>query len=291
GQPDLLQRPALGDLGQHLGRRYPGGVQDGADHRRVLEVLAPVVAGGEQPPVHRREPVGEPVPDHHPRLQRQQALHLGRVVLGLPDRWLPFGHVVLHQRERGERHLPGSPGVEAGQQVLVGVAGERAQVVPGDRERRQCHGCANRRFRRPIPRSAGIRLSTSRPTRPIVPPMAAPARTSLAWWCRRYTRLVATEPANARQAAVPAGVVGSMTAVENAARVCPLGKLLLFGVLTGTFPISRAAVGRSRFTTAFTALFTPYDSAPDRDSARAARRRAGPRRRPIPPASTTHTTP
>ena len=78
------------------------------------------------------------------------------------------------------------------------------------------------------------------------------------------------------QAAVPAGVVGRTTAVENAASVWPLGKLLLLGGRTGTEPTWRPLSGRSRWTSAFTTLLTPNETTPEYVNASAARRLASP---------------
>ena len=56
--------------------------------------------------------------------------------------------------------------------------------------------------------------------------------TSVGWWARRWTRLAATAAANPTLAAVPASESPRTKAVQKAARVWPLGKLLLVGVRT-----------------------------------------------------------
>ena len=71
--------------------------------------------------------------------------------------------------------------------------------------------------------------------------MTAPPITSVGWWARRWTRLAATAVAKATLAAVPASESARMKAVQNAARVCPLGKLLLDG---GRTAASRWSSGR-----------------------------------------------
>ena len=90
------------------------------------------MAGGEQGPVDGQEVLREPVPDHDAGGQGQQVGLLGRVV---PRRGAALGHVRLVEEERNEGHVPRGPGLEAVEDVLVAVAGERAPVVPGHSER------------------------------------------------------------------------------------------------------------------------------------------------------------
>ena len=75
---------------------------------------------------------------------------------------------------------------------------------------------------------------------------------------------------------VSAPVSASTKAVQKAARVCPLGKLLLVGVRTGA---SRWSPGRCRSTAAFAARLTSKDEKPAAPRATTARRRSGPYRR------------
>ena len=62
--------------------------------------------------------------------------------------------------------------------------------------------------------------------------MAAPPITSVGWCARRCTRLAATAAAKPTLAAVWASESARTKAVQKAASVCPLGKLLLEGVRT-----------------------------------------------------------
>jgi len=66
-------------------------------------------------------------------------------------------------------------------------------------------------------------------------------------------------------------------AAQNAARVCPLGKLLVFGSRTGTPPsatVSEVRSGRDRPTSALSPVFTRLDSTPAMARARTARARS-----------------
>ena len=92
--------------------------------------------------------------------------------------------------------------LEAVEHVLVGVAGERAAVVPGDGEGARAHVVANPWSAEKIPgptisgqREPPSRRHTRVATAPRARPIAAPATTSEAWWTFTYTRLVATTPA------------------------------------------------------------------------------------------------
>src|SRR5664280_3721201 len=71
-------------------------------------------------------------------------------------------------------------------------------------------------------------------------------------------------------------------AAQHAARVCPLGKLLVFGSRTGTPPsatVSEVRSGRDRPTSALRPVLTRLDSTPAMARARTARARSGPVRR------------
>ncbi len=63
--------------------------------------------------------------------ERQQVLGLVRVV---PDGRTTLGHVGLAQREGQEGHLPIGTSGQGGSEMLMGVAGKRAAVIPGDCE-------------------------------------------------------------------------------------------------------------------------------------------------------------
>ena len=76
--------------------------------------------------------------------------------------------------------------------------------------------------------------------------------------------------------------------MQKAARVWPLGKLLLVGVRT---PASRWSSGRWRSTAALTTRLTSSEENPAVASATTARRRSGPRRRALRPASSTQMSP
>src|ERR1700722_603453 len=87
-------------------------------------------------------------------------------------------------------------------------------------------------------------------------------------------RLTATAVAKPTLAVVPACESPRTNAVQKAARVCPLGKLLLVGVRT---PTSRWSSGRWRSTAAFTTRLTRRDEKPAAASPTTPRRRSGPR--------------
>ena len=136
---------------------------------------------------------------------------------------------------------------------------------------------------RGAPTRPGVtRRTKGRSPKPRTEPIAAPPITSVGWWARRWTRLAATAVANPTLAAVPASDSPRTKAVQKAARVWPLGKLLLVGVRT---PASMWSSGRWRSTAAFTTRLTRSDEKPAAASATTARRRSGPRRRAFRPAS------
>ena len=118
--------------------------------------------------------------------------------------------------------------------------------------------------------------------------MTAPPITSVGWWARRWTRLAATAVAKPTLAAVPASVSARMNAVQKAARVWPLGKLLLDGIRTAA---ARWSSGRCRSTAFFTTWLTISEEKPAVARATTARRRSGPRRRALRPARTTQMSP
>src|SRR5207237_2300310 len=98
----------------------------------------------------------------------------------VPDVALTLLHVGLAQGEGRELHLPGRSCLQPLHQVLVGIAGKRAAIVPGHRETGSHAPCEPRgRGRDSRDRARGNRL---RPTRPSTIPTAIPPRTSEAWW-------------------------------------------------------------------------------------------------------------
>src|SRR5664280_893956 len=116
--------------------------------------------------------------------------------------------------------------------------------------------------------------------------MAAPPTTSEAWWARRWSRLTPTSAALVKSRALPARSPRSpiTVAAQKAARVWPLGKLLVFGSRTGTPPSTTRRPlrsGRERPMTALRPALTRLDSTPATARARTARpqRSTGGRRR------------
>ena len=139
-----------------------------------LQLPAVVVAEREERLVHVEEAVGELVAHDHAGLQGEQA---GVVLPAAPDVGLALGHVDLAERERHEGHVPRRAGSQAGDDVLVGVAGERAAVVPGDGEGAAGRSCPVQRpgSRAGIPRRLATACGqTRRASRPRPTPSAAP---------------------------------------------------------------------------------------------------------------------
>ena len=233
------------------------------------EVEPLVVTRGEEGDVRVEESVGVLVADHDAGGERQEVLRLGGVV---PHGRSALGDVDLAQREGQERHVPvGTVGQGHGE-MLMGVAGEGAAVVPGDGE--GLHSSCNTtlgprpfprhpradacRLRRP--RLPGVTTSTmGRRPSPRTEPMTAPPITSVGWWARKWTRLAATADAKPTLAAVPASESPRTNAVQKAASVWPLGKLLLVGVRTAA---ARCSSGRCRSTAALTIRLTRSDEKP-----------------------------
>ena len=105
--------------------------------------------------------------------------------------------------------------------------------------------------------------------------MTTPPATSEAWWCPRWIRLTPMRPAAVYSSALPLRSPGrlSTAAEQKAARVWPLGKLLVFGARTGTpaLEIRRSdRSGRSRSTSFFMPALTRVDETPATPSARMA---------------------
>ena len=155
----------------------------------------------------------------------------------------------LAEREGHEPHVPVGAVGQAGEDVLVGVAGERAAVVPGDGE--WLHDADNARRGAEIPvdhrgRGAGHELSV---TGPSVAPMAAPTTTSDAWCMRTWTRLQATtrgqpepQPRPASAGGVRAGRGGEEGGAGVAAREAAReGRAQLVGPSPGV--VDRPAAG------------------------------------------------
>ena len=132
------------------------------------------MAGREERLVHGGELVGEPIADHHAGLERQQAA----VALGLvPHVDLALADVDLAERERREPHVPVGATGEAGEQVLVRVAGEGTAVVPRDGEA-EGHTGWNASMGRVHSDFGQMRRATLATTTPV----AMPATTSDGWW-------------------------------------------------------------------------------------------------------------
>src|SRR5690606_19230741 len=118
----------------------------------VLQVAALVVAEGEERLVHVEELLGELVAHHDAGLESEEA---GVVTPAAPDVGLALGDVDLAEREGHEGDVPGGAGAQAGDHVLVGVAGEGAAVVPGDGE--GAGGGAHTLWQRPRARRYSVR--------------------------------------------------------------------------------------------------------------------------------------
>ena len=104
----------------------------------------------------------------------------------------------------------GRPVAEPRDHVLVGVAGERAAVVPGDGEGARGRSCPPQRRGRPR-HSAGLAYGlgqTRRATTPRPMPRAAPATTSDAWCIFTYTRLDGHDRPRRRSTPATAGRPG-----------------------------------------------------------------------------------
>src|SRR5580704_1734653 len=266
-----------------------------------------------------QEMVRKPVPEHHTGGEGQQVLLLCRI---LPGGGASLAHVGLIEEERDERHIPGGTGLEAVQDVLVGVPCERTPIVPGHSEGQTFwHSCqtpskddpflrdrlfglcgSDAAVRAPVGHSgfgmpaafdeasrfddgalhqSGSGQTRRRPISPKAAPIAAPPSTSEAWWARRWSRLTPTSAALVNKSALPARSWRWLmtVAAQNAARVWPLGKLLVVGSRTGMPPwvsCSPARSGRERPTTDLSVRLTMLDSTPAMANARTARARSGP---------------
>src|SRR5205085_10646135 len=102
-----------------------------------------VVAGGEGGDVEVEELVGEGVAHGDAPQQRPDAADTLLVETPLPDRRLTLLDMDLVERERPEPHVPVAALPETLDQGLVGVAGERAAVIPGKGELTS-HGASRR---------------------------------------------------------------------------------------------------------------------------------------------------
>jgi hypothetical protein len=103
--------------------------ENSLDDDPVVELQRFVMPRREEGAMHRGEVVGVLVAHDDTGLQRDDPA----VLVGLfPDARLAVFDVDLAQRERQVAHLPVGAGGEAGEHVLVCVAGEWAAVVPGD---------------------------------------------------------------------------------------------------------------------------------------------------------------
>ena len=131
GPPDLLHRRSGLDLGQDLVARQAHAVEHAGDDLGDAQVQPLVVSGGEERDVRVEEAVGVAVAHDDAGGQREEVTGLGGVV---PHRYAALGHVRLAQRERQERHVPVGPVGQGDGEMLMGVAGEGAAIVPGDGE-------------------------------------------------------------------------------------------------------------------------------------------------------------
>ncbi len=218
--PDLLGRPVGVHLGQHRVGIDPAPLQGAPHHRAVAQVAPLGVAGVEQGAVHGEELLGIPVPHHHPGGQGHQVGLLGRI---LPRRDAALGDVGLVEEERARtsrprvHRPPGRRGCARGRSGRTGNDSPRSRrrsvgnswlCNPGWGRSIPCDAC-------PIPSDgAGPRQPVQRnrrPTRPRATPMAAPPRTSEAWWARRCRRLRPTSDALVNKQ----GVAGTVTPLAH----------------------------------------------------------------------------
>src|SRR5688572_5230635 len=192
---DGLERTAGGHLlGNRVrveadtGGRFP---QDGL----LGDLLSVVVAGRERRHVEVEEVLGEGVTDGDTPQQGPETGDALLVEAPLPDGGLALFHVDLVERERPEPDVPVAAFLQAGDEGLVGVAGEGAAVVPGDgkltsqRSLPTDDGIPQREQPPPVypafpgatSRGGGARRRAASPN---ASPRAAPPTTSEVWWRR-----------------------------------------------------------------------------------------------------------
>ena len=234
----------------------PPRVRASADHRRIAQVAAFVVTGREQGPVDGEELVGEPVPDHDAGRQGQRS----GCWAGSSQAGRPLRHMGLVEEEGNEGHVPGGPGLESVDDVLMAVSGRTGTDSPRSRRKssyvsmaratpqdRRIHsgatGPSTRRSAGPGPVRAGSTDQAQGGTD------AAPPITSEAWWARRWRRLNPDGVAAVKSRALPLRSPRRLMTVtaQKAAKVCPLGKLLEVGSRTGTpDAVNRSPSGSGR---------------------------------------------
>ena len=169
---NLLERGAVFDGREHLVGVDAVAYEYVADDVRFAQLEAVVVAGGEEVAVHGEELLGEAVTNHDAGLQGDDA----GVLLGLvPHIRVALTDVHLTEREGHEVHVPIGAGLQRGQKVFMGIAGEGTAVIPGHGER-QAHAGSNPACRRIIPQCGFGQ--TLRAILPITMPVTAPATTS-----------------------------------------------------------------------------------------------------------------
>ena len=161
GAADHLHGGRRRDLGHDLVTGHAGSVEHPGHHVGDAEVEPLVVTGGEERDVRIEEPIGVLVTHHHTRGERQQVGRLGRVV---PDGRVTLVDVDLAQGEGKEGDVPVGPVGQCDGQVLMGIAGKGAAIVPRDGE--WLHSSSNTTPSRAIPEPTGRRR---RPRRRLLP--------------------------------------------------------------------------------------------------------------------------
>ncbi len=138
---DLVEG-AIVNPGEHLVGGQPHPRERLPDDCTVLQVTALVVTRRKQCPVRGGEQIRIFVADDDASPQGEDP----GVLLGLlPDGGLSLLHVRLPQREREKGDVPVGTGRETNQNVFMCVAGERATVIPGNREGDRIHVAGNTR--------------------------------------------------------------------------------------------------------------------------------------------------
>lgn len=126
-----LERPSLLHLSKdRIGIDLVSG-EHGAESVLVAEITTLVMAEGEERAVDGEEGLGELVSHDDPDAEGEAAGVLLRLV---EDGRLVLASVGLAEREGEKVDLKGRPRLERCHEMLVGIAGEGAAVVPRDRE-------------------------------------------------------------------------------------------------------------------------------------------------------------
>src|SRR5581483_8391453 len=199
-----LERPAGGDLlGDGVGVE-PDALGRSPEHGFLGDLLSLVVAGPEGGEVEVEELLGEGVARRDAPQQRPDAGGALLVEPPLPGRRVALLDVGLVEGEGPEPHVPVAALPQAVDHGLVGVAGERAAVIPGEGELTS-HGASRRTTAVTVIRAqpppvypafpgatgpagaAGTSAGGGAKRRAAAPkarPRAAPATTSEVWWSR-----------------------------------------------------------------------------------------------------------